>query len=111
MTEISPSLEIPSGDTRLLPFTVIGEDGTAQSLVGATLEYRLEDDDTGTVASVSDSGIQIVNRSDADGTFEVELSASLTESLDPDRYREVLTITDDAGNVTQFVGQLYILTV
>jgi hypothetical protein len=110
MTELSPSLEIPSGDTRRLPFNVTESDGSVQPLVGATVEYRLEDD-TGTVASLSDPGVRVVNRSDADGTFEIELSASLTDSLDADRYREVLTITDDGGNVTQFVGQLYITAV
>jgi hypothetical protein len=110
MTNIAQSVEIPSGDTRQLPFNVIDDDGSVQQLAGATIEYRLEDD-TGIVASVSDSGIQIINRSDADGTFEVELSANLTGSLDADRYREIVTIIDDSGNVTQSTGRLYITTV
>lgn len=110
MTRISPIVEIPQGDTRRLPFSVTEPDGSAQDLTGATLTWRLGDESDPTL-SLDDSGASIVNRTNVDGAFEIELTATATDAIAPDSYREVLTIEDVSGNVTQFVGRVRITEV
>lgn len=110
MTRISPVVEIPQGDTRRLPFSVTEPAGSTQDLTGATLSWRLGDETEPTL-SLDDSGASIVNRSDVDGTFEVELAATATDGVAPGSYREVLTIEDVSGNITQFVGRIRITEV
>jgi len=107
MTEITPVVEIPQGDTRRLPFSVTQPDGSAQDLSGATIEWRLGDE-SAPALSTADSGVGITKRDDAAGTFTVELSSVATETLTPQTYDEVLTIEDSAGNVTQFAGHVTI---
>jgi hypothetical protein len=107
MSRIEQLIQIPRGDTRRLPFSVSTPDSTAQNLEGATITWRLGDE-RDPVVSLSDPGVSIISRDDAAGEFVVELSASATDALSPRLYKEVVTITDDAGNVTQFIGQVKI---
>lgn len=110
MTRITPVVEIPQGDTRRLPFSVTDGDGDTQDLTGATLSWRLGDE-AAPVLSTDESGVSIVNRDDTAGTFAVELSSDATNGIERGSYREVLTITDNGGNVTQFLGRVRILEV
>jgi hypothetical protein len=107
MTRIDQLVQIPQGDTRRLPFDVDSPDGSDQDLVGASFDWRLGDE-RDPVLSLSDDGVSIVERDDSAGRFVVELSASATDELTPRVYKEIVTIIDDAGNVTQFVGQVKI---
>jgi len=107
MTTIRQPVEIPQGDTRRLPFSVVTADGSAQNLAGADIEWRLGDE-ASPVLSTTDPGARIVERDNAAGTFVVELSADATDTLAPQSYDELLTVVDGAGNVTQFTGTIFI---
>jgi hypothetical protein len=107
MSRINQLIQIPQGDTRRLPFNVDTPDGSDQNLVGADIDWRLGSE-RDPVLSLSDTGARVVERDDTAGRFVVELSANATDALTPRVYTEVVTITDDAGNVTQFIGQVKI---
>ena len=101
------TIEIPQGDTRRLPFTVTASDGSSEDLTDATLSWRLGDESEPAL-SIDSEGVTIRDRDLTNGSFAVGLSADATASVPIGSYREVLTIEDDAGNVTQFRGRVRI---
>jgi hypothetical protein len=106
-SRIDQLIQIPQGDTRQLPFTVSTPAGGPQSLDEVTIDWRLGSE-RDPVLTLDDDGVIIRSRSNPDGEFVIELSASATDALTPRVYKEVVTITDNQGNVTQFIGQVKI---
>jgi hypothetical protein len=107
MSRIDQLIQIPQGDTRRLPFNVNTPDGSDQNLAGADIDWRLGSE-RDPVLTLDDDGVIIRSRSNPDGEFVIELSAAATDALTPRVYKEVVTITDNQGNVTQFIGQVKI---
>lgn len=102
----------PSGDTRIFPFVVPDEDSDVddarKDITAATVDWKLEDTTTGdTVISESDSGVDVNITNASEGEFEVEVDKSATEDL-ADTYREIIKITDSAGNRSSWAGRVKI---
>lgn len=103
MSNIEPTIEIPQGDTRQLPFTVT-QDGSGRDLSDITIEWELGDG----LLTLADDGVSVVNRDNDAGTFAIELSSDATSNVGVGLYPEVVTLTDANGNVTQFSGRISI---
>lgn len=102
----------PSGDTRIFPFVVPDEDSDVEDarkdIASANIEWKLEDSTTGnTVLSDSDSGVSTTITDASNGEFEVEVDKTATESLEG-TYREIIKITDSAGNRSSWAGRVEI---
>jgi len=111
MIEISPQIELPRGDARALPFTVTEKDtGNIVNLTNATIEWGLYTRlDNTEVLDLSDPGVSIQARNNENGRFEVKIETNTTSGLDLGLYKEYLTITDQNGNRTTFIGQIQLL--
>jgi hypothetical protein len=107
MTRIDKLIQIPQGDSRQLPFRTVTSAGDVQPLDEVTIDWRLGSE-RDPVLTLADDGVIIRSRSDPDGEFVIELSPEATDALTPRVYKEVVTITDNQGNVTQFIGQVKI---
>lgn len=102
----------PSGDTRVFPFVVPDEDsdvdGARKDITAATISWKLEKTASGTVVlSDSDSGVSTTITDASNGEFEVEVDKTATESLEG-TYREIIKITDSAGNRSSWAGRVEI---
>lgn len=102
---IEPNVSFPRGDYRRIQFKIVGEDGNDYDLTGADIEWEIEDTRTrDNVLSLDDNGVDIINRDNSVGKFEVELETNATEDLRSTDYREVLKVIDGDGNRTTWVG-------
>lgn len=102
----------PSGDTRIFPFVVPDEDSDIEeerkNITAADIKWKLEDPITGdTVLSETDSGVDVNITNASEGEFEVKVDKSATENL-ADTYREIIRITDSAGNRSSWAGRVKI---
>jgi len=111
MIEISPQIELPRGDARVLPFSVTDSDtGDVVDLTDAEIDWGLYTRAENTpVLELSDPGVSIQTRDNTNGAFEIKLDSTTTTDLDLGLYKEYLTITDENGNRTTFIGQIQLL--
>jgi len=111
MIEISPQVEIPQGDARVLPFSVNDADtGDAVNLTNATIEWGLYTRaENAKKLSLGDSGVTIQTRDNPNGEFGIKLDSSTTSDLELGLYKEYLIITDENDNRTTFVGEIKLL--
>jgi hypothetical protein len=101
---LSQTIRFPRGDTQILPFTV-KDDGTAADLSGATIEWGLYLNGD-RVIDLSTSGVEIQNRDNLNGTFEVKIDAGATERLSANGYDEQIRVIDTNGNRSTFDGDV-----
>lgn len=101
---LSQTIRFPRGDTQILPFTV-EDDGQTADLSGATIEWALYHNGE-RVIDLSTTGVEIQNRNNANGTFEVRIDAGVTERLDPYGYNEQIRVIDSSGNRSTFDGDV-----
>lgn len=101
---LSDTIRFPKGDTQILPFSVQEGSGSFD-LAGATIEWALYGGDN-KVLSLSDSGVAIQNRDDANGTFEVKISAGATDAVTPGNYKEQIRVIDKSGKQSTFGGEI-----
>ena len=109
--EVQPTVTIPRGDAKVLPFTVTeGDTGDVYSLSNADIEWELHDRRNEDVElSLDDTGVSIQNRDDLNGEFKVKLDTGTTEDIETGLYREYIRITDDSGNRTTFIGRVQLV--
>lgn len=107
---IKPQIEIPRGDSRILPFEVTDlNTGEVVVLEGATIDWALYTrSGNEEVLSVDDDGIEIINRDNDAGEFSVKIDASATSDLPLALYTEYVVIVDELGDRTTFEGTIYI---
>jgi len=101
---LNDTIRFPRGDTQILPFSV-QENNTNFDLTGASLDWRLYDGDN-EVLSSSNDGVEIQNREDLNGNFEVKIKAGATDNLPVGGYTEQIRVIDDSGARSTFLGEL-----
>jgi len=101
---LSKTIRFPRGDSRILPFEV-REGTSAFDLTGAEIEWALLRDGR-EVLNLKSEFVDIQNRDDVSGEFEIKLEKGATEKLDPYGYDERLRITDANGDRNTFTGNL-----
>lgn len=109
--EVQPTITIPRGDAKVLPFAVTEEDaGGAFNLTNATIKWELHDRTSDDIElSLGNSGVTIQNRDDSGGTFEIKLDTGTTEDIETGLYREYIRITDGGDNRTTFIGRVQLV--
>jgi len=107
---ITPQIEIPRGDSRILPFEVT--DANTNEVIfleGATIDWALYTrSGNKEVLSLDDDGIEIINRDNDAGEFSVKINASATSDLPLALYTEYVVIVDELGDRTTFEGTIFI---
>lgn len=92
-------------DSFAIPFKLREAGGDTLNISGATITWEMQESVAGdTVASLSDSDIEVINRDSPEGEFEIRLNPEATEDVDPGAYREVLEIIDREDNEKTWVG-------
>jgi hypothetical protein len=98
------SVEMVQGETKILIYNVVDEDGTAVNVTGATCTWEL---------TRYEGGVAILTKTTSDDitvsgtTIEVELTATDTAALEG-LYHHELTIVDTADNTSKPVGTLLV---
>lgn len=101
---MATNVEMVQGESKLLSYDVVDEDGTAVNVTGAECTWEL---------SRYQGEVAILTKTTADDitvsgtTIEVELAATDTEDLDGLYYHE-LTIVDTASNTSKTHGTLLV---
>jgi len=103
---ITPQIQLPRGDARILPFVVTEQDtGNIVDLTDATIEWNLYTrTDNNEVLSLSDPDVEVSSRDDAAGEFAIKLQSTSTSELPLAVYVEYVVITDETGDRTTFEG-------
>ena len=109
--KIDRSDHVPRTDAKVLPFVVRNEDGERIDITGATIVWELRARAAHEPAlSLEDTGVEIVDRVDDEGSFAIRLSTDATADLEPRTYRERVRITDTSGDQTTFIGEVPIVS-
>ena len=105
---ITPQIQLPRGDARILPFVVTEQDtGNIVDLTDATIEWNLYTrTDNNEVLSLSDPGVELSCRDDAAGEFAIKLQSTSTSELPLAVYVEYVVIIDETGDRTTFEGTI-----
>jgi len=105
---ITPQIQLPRGDARILPFVVTEQDtGNIVDLTDATIEWNLYTrTDNNEVLSLSDPDVELSSRDDAAGEFAIKLQSTSTSELPLAVYVEYVVITDETGDRTTFEGTI-----
>jgi hypothetical protein len=105
---ITPQIQLPRGDARILPFVVTEQDtGNIVDLADATIEWNLYTrTDNNEVLSLSDPDVEVSSRDDAAGEFAIKLQSTSTSELPLAVYVEYVVITDETGDRTTFEGTI-----
>jgi len=108
--KIDRSDHVPRTDAKVLPFVVRNEDGEPIDITNAEIvwELRIRAPYEPSL-SLEDSGVDIVDRVDDEGSFAIRLSTGATADLDPRTYRERVRITDEDGDQTTWLGEVPIV--
>ena len=107
---ITATDHLPQSDAKVLPFVVRNEDGERLDLTNAEIEWQLRARSPYEPAlSLSDPGVNIVDRVDEQGEFAIRVDTDATDGLEARTYRERLRITDSAGDQTTWIGEVPIV--
>jgi hypothetical protein len=102
-----------AGDSRILAFQVVDEDGNGVDMTTATISWGLfqrsyKSDISDAVLSDNDSGVDIVTSDPIDpsvGEFEVRIDPAATEVLYGGYYQRP-EVTDQNGDVSSWRGRV-----
>ena len=109
--KIDRSDDVPRTDAKVLPFVVRNEDGERIDITGATIVWELRARAAHEPSlSLEDVGVEVINRVNDQGKFEIRLDTDATEDLEPRTYRERVRITDTSGDQTTFIGEVPIVS-
>ena len=108
---IDRSDHVPRTDAKVLPFVVRNKDGDRIDITGATIVWELRARAAHEPSlSLEDVGVEVINRDNDQGEFEIRLDTDATEDLEPRTYRERVRITDTGGDQTTFIGEVPIVS-
>ena len=108
---IDRSDKVPRTDAKVLPFVVRNKDGERIDITGATIVWELRARSAYEPAlSLEDVGVEVINRVNDRGEFEIRLDTDATEGLEPRTYRERVRITDTDGDQTTWIGEVPIVS-
>ena len=109
--KIDRSDHVPRTDAKVLPFVVRNQDGERIDITGATIVWELRARAAHEPSlSLEDVGVEVINRVNDQGKFEIRLDTDATEDLEPRTYRERVRITDTSGDQTTFIGDVPIVS-
>ena len=109
--KIDRSDHVPRTDAKVLPFVVRNQDGERIDITGATIVWELRARAAHEPSlSLEDVGVEVINRDNDQGEFEIRLDTDATEDLEPRTYRERVRITDTSGDQTTFIGEVPIVS-
>ena len=109
--KIDRSDHVPRTDAKVLPFVVRNQDGERIDITGATIVWELRARAAHEPSlSLEDVGVEVINRVNDRGEFEIRLDTGATADLEPRTYRERVRITDTSGDQTTFIGEVPIVS-
>ena len=109
--KIDRSDDVPRTDAKVLPFVVRNQDGERIDITGATIVWELRARAAHEPSlSLEDVCVEVINRVNDRGEFEIRLDTDATEGLEPQTYRERVRITDTDGDQTTFIGEVPIVS-
>ena len=107
MTTTAQDFTMYAGDTNTITVTVTDSAGAVVNITGATITWKLLEEQGGTIALTKTVGSGIIITNGAGGIFTIALAATDTASLLAGAYYHEAELTDTSSNVsTILIGTL-----